>query len=40
MCMSLRFVGEHALLSGWEDGSLRLFDIRHAGATALVHSTT
>eukprot|EP00908_Phaeocystis_cordata_P014678 Transcript_25781.p2 GENE.Transcript_25781~~Transcript_25781.p2 ORF type:complete len:292 (-),score=109.68 Transcript_25781:2767-3642(-) len=30
MCMSLRFVGEHALLSGWEDGSLRLFDTRHA----------
>ena len=34
MCMSLRFVGEQLVLSGWEDGSLRLFDLRR-GATPI-----
>ena len=38
MCMSLRFVGEHTLLSGWEDGSLRLLDTRHAGAPLSVRT--
>ena len=31
MCMSLRFVGEQLVLSGWEDGALRLFDLRRGG---------
>ena len=28
MCMCVRFVGETALVAGWEDGSLQLFDLR------------
>jgi WD40 repeat protein len=28
MCMCLRCVGPHTLLSGWEDGTLQLFDLR------------
>ena len=28
MCMCLRFIGPDAFLSGWEDGTLQLFDVR------------